>query len=233
MLYHCYADDAQLYVPLQSTKRGSLTHLTACLSDINCRTSQNLLKLNNDKTEIILLATPNSFSQIVCNLGAQSHKIKPTSRNCGVLFDSILILHRHYPGFIYYYIPPILASLHWLPVFVLILKFYCWPSRLYMTKPLTPYEPRRPLRLADSGLLVVPRAWLLTKDYWAFAVQVPKLCKGSPTEIRLAKFVTAFKSLLKTIFFKKGFISVWMFLILFFSCFYYCFIVFISLWSPL
>ena len=60
--YHCYADDIQLYVPLQSTNHSSLTQFTACPSDINCWTSQNVLKLNNEKTEITLFATPNSFS---------------------------------------------------------------------------------------------------------------------------------------------------------------------------
>ena len=35
-----------------------------------------------------MFATLNSFSQIVCNLGALSHNFMPTARNLGVLFDS-------------------------------------------------------------------------------------------------------------------------------------------------
>lgn len=58
--HHCYADDTLLYVPLKSTYHTSTAQFKACLSDINCWTSYNFLKLNDVKTEITLFATPNS-----------------------------------------------------------------------------------------------------------------------------------------------------------------------------
>ncbi len=52
--HHSFADDIQLYVPLQSTNSSSLDNFLVCLSNIKSWMSQNFLKFNDDKSEFIV-----------------------------------------------------------------------------------------------------------------------------------------------------------------------------------
>ena len=84
----------------------------------------------------------------------------------------------------------ILASLHWLPVhfqidFKILLLTFKAPN--YIKDLPTPYVPGCPLRSADSGFLVIPRARLVTKGNQAFAVRAPKFWNNLPAEIRFAE----------------------------------------------
>ena len=88
--FHCYADDTQLYVPINSPTSGSLDGLKACLTDINSWMSQNFLQLNTDKTEILLFGPPNSTQILKDNLANLSPNLKSTAKNLGVYIDSDL-----------------------------------------------------------------------------------------------------------------------------------------------
>ncbi|KAF7651271.1 hypothetical protein LDENG_00113160, partial [Lucifuga dentata] len=57
ILFHCYADDMQLYVLLKPGV-NDLSSIMSCLSDIKCWMSNNFLQLNNSKTEIIIFTPP-------------------------------------------------------------------------------------------------------------------------------------------------------------------------------
>ena len=62
MLYHCYADDSQVYLviePIDSWTDISM-RLEACIADISTWMKINLLKLNQDKTELIIFAPKKS-----------------------------------------------------------------------------------------------------------------------------------------------------------------------------
>ena len=64
MAYHCYADDAQIYQvikPLDNWDDIS-DGLEACLFDIKSWMCMNMLKLNQDKTELIVLLSYNLIS---------------------------------------------------------------------------------------------------------------------------------------------------------------------------
>ena len=53
--YHLYADDTQLYPSMQSNNVNHMTdNLSKCTDDINIWMSANKLKMNNEKTEILL-----------------------------------------------------------------------------------------------------------------------------------------------------------------------------------
>ena len=59
MSYHVYADDIQLYVTFKPTLHSHaeiLPRLENCLSDVQMWMKHNILKLNDDKTKVIVFA---------------------------------------------------------------------------------------------------------------------------------------------------------------------------------
>ena len=55
LLYHCYADDTQVYMAIMPKKTWSdvAKKLEACLADISTWMSANMLKLNEEKTHYL------------------------------------------------------------------------------------------------------------------------------------------------------------------------------------
>ena len=55
--HHSYADDTQLYMTIDHSNnywRNGLARIELCVSEISERMNQNMLKLNDDKTELIV-----------------------------------------------------------------------------------------------------------------------------------------------------------------------------------
>ncbi|KAF7645781.1 hypothetical protein LDENG_00198240 [Lucifuga dentata] len=50
----CYADNTQIYLPLTQKSKNSLNSILDYLEDFKAWMSLNFLKLNKDKTEILL-----------------------------------------------------------------------------------------------------------------------------------------------------------------------------------
>lgn len=55
--YHCYADDAQLYLPLKTDDVYELNDLMNCLYEIKLWMAQNFLQLNEAKTECLIVGS--------------------------------------------------------------------------------------------------------------------------------------------------------------------------------
>ena len=101
--HRLYADDIQLYIsfkPCDSISRQTtISQVDACIKDIKTWMTNNLLKLNDEKTELIIITTSETTSRqknIVINIGDSS--IAPSMeppRNHGVLFDSTCCLNDH------------------------------------------------------------------------------------------------------------------------------------------
>ena len=51
--FHCYADDTQLYLPINSSNPADVNRLKACLEDVKEWMAQNHLQLNDSKGETI------------------------------------------------------------------------------------------------------------------------------------------------------------------------------------
>ena len=101
MEFHLYADDYQIYFSFDSSScclSAVVSRIRACLSDISLWMSLNRLKLNGDKTELLIIGSqfrPNlQFPPVVLNDGSV---ILPSkyARNIGVTFDSVLNFEYH------------------------------------------------------------------------------------------------------------------------------------------
>lgn len=90
--FHCYADDTQLYLPLNTSNPNCLASLKACLADLQNWMSANFLQLNSNKSEILLFGPLTSRSQLHNCLDSMSANVTPIAKNLGVLLDSDLRL---------------------------------------------------------------------------------------------------------------------------------------------
>ena len=92
--FHLYADDTQLYLPINANNPADLNRLKACLDDVKEWMAQNHLQLNDSKGEILLVGPSSAVSHLTNHLGSLSTLVKPHVRNLGVIFDSELSLDR-------------------------------------------------------------------------------------------------------------------------------------------
>jgi len=86
--YHFYADDIQIYTSYRPYLATQNDKISVCVQDI--KTWLNFLKLNMDKTEIIIIGTP-TLTKVLADLLAISSIV----RNLGVMFDSSLSFQSH------------------------------------------------------------------------------------------------------------------------------------------
>ena len=103
--FHLYADDTQLYIFFQPTRSGfiaSKSLLHQCVAEIRMWMRQNFLKLNSDKTEVILIGTWQQLAKLQDFQAELSLTIGDTcvlpvekARNLGAIFDSNLNLEAH------------------------------------------------------------------------------------------------------------------------------------------
>ena len=103
--HHLYADDTQLYLAFKPKSDVSIeqavSRAEACVEDIRLWMQANLLKLNDDKTELIVISPKlTSFAKPV-SVSIGGHEILPDRedidppRNLGVLCDSQLSFEHH------------------------------------------------------------------------------------------------------------------------------------------
>ena len=101
---HGYADDTKLCLSFKKTSDNEIVqreilNLEKCLCDISVRMSQNKLKLNNDKPEIILFGSKKHLADLnIMSLSVSGMDVSVASepvRNLGAMFDSQLIMALH------------------------------------------------------------------------------------------------------------------------------------------
>jgi len=100
--YHFYADDTQLYLSFTPGEAVSaMRRLNACLCDIKSWMSMNLLKLNDNKTELLLIGKRNLVSKVrefSVRIGDSVIIPSESARNLGVVFDSEFDFQRFIQG---------------------------------------------------------------------------------------------------------------------------------------
>ena len=89
---HLYADDTQIYFSFDiHSKDPDLSDIRNCFQEIKMWMSQNFLKLNEDKTEVIEIGFyENRFSDLL--LGNSSIKISEKAKNLGFYIDDTMSL---------------------------------------------------------------------------------------------------------------------------------------------
>ena len=100
---HIFADDTQLYLAIKPITQQAVDigvdRLEGCLTDIYTWMSQNKLKLNADKTEVIVLGTPKQRAKIsVPSISVNGEIVKILNipiGNLGSVFDPSMNMAAH------------------------------------------------------------------------------------------------------------------------------------------
>ena len=93
--YHSYADDTQIYIALSSDDYSPIQSLCHCLEQVTNWMNQNVLQLNQDKTEVIVFGNKEKRIAVSKHLESLSLKTRDQVRNLGVLIDSDLTFSSH------------------------------------------------------------------------------------------------------------------------------------------
>ena len=93
--FHFYADDTQLYLSVAPDDPCALEPLLTCVSSIKCWMSENFLKLNEDKTEVLVIGSSEQRESIISRLGNLAEESKTSVKNLGVIIDSELNFNTH------------------------------------------------------------------------------------------------------------------------------------------
>ncbi len=96
--FHCYDDDAQLYISSRPGETHQIEKLMECIVDIKNWMTNNFLQLNPEKTEVLIIGPKNHTSNNLehgltldgCSLDSSS-----SVRNLSVLFDRNLSFDSH------------------------------------------------------------------------------------------------------------------------------------------
>ena len=99
---HFYADDTQLYVSFENNapekQSTAVTRLNTCIGDVHKWLANNMLKLNDHKTEVILFTSKHDLKsnpRVAVNVGEQVVRPATTTRNLGVVYDQPLSMIQH------------------------------------------------------------------------------------------------------------------------------------------
>lgn len=97
--YHIYADDTQIYLSFDiNDSLVAIRQLELCISDIRAWMVEHKLKLNDDKTEFIVISSPHNKKEInglKIKIGEETIISSASVRNLGVVFDCVFNMQDH------------------------------------------------------------------------------------------------------------------------------------------
>ena len=93
--HHFYADDTQVYPSFKPkdimSQEDALSRIELCLVDIQSWMTRNKLKLNSEKTEVMLFASKHNQSRmenLLIKIGGSVVEATSQVNNLGVTYDS-------------------------------------------------------------------------------------------------------------------------------------------------
>ena len=97
---HCYADDTQLYIAIEysANLHSELLRMERCVADIRKWMKHDMLKLNDDKTELIVFASrynQHLYSDVSMMIGNTTVVCEPQVKNLGVIFVQVMSMRQH------------------------------------------------------------------------------------------------------------------------------------------
>ena len=100
IMYHLYADDTQLYLAFTADDQLDKTQqLENCIEEIKQWMSSNFLKMNESKTEFLLLSSLHLHLKLTepcrLNIGNSLIPSSTSARNIGAIFDSHMNMSDH------------------------------------------------------------------------------------------------------------------------------------------
>ena len=99
--HHSYADDTQLYMTMNHSNndlRDCLARIELCVSEIREWMNQNMLKLNDDTTELIVFTSKykqDLYNDLSITIGDIVVDCSSQVKDLGVIFDRVLSLRPH------------------------------------------------------------------------------------------------------------------------------------------
>ena len=99
--FHTFADDTQLHLSMKTTKVEDVvsarTRVEVCLRELNQWMLLNNLRLNNDKTELLVLHAKHRPKPPLDSITVGDATVEPTSsaRNIGAVFDDTMSFEEH------------------------------------------------------------------------------------------------------------------------------------------
>ena len=98
--FHLYADDTQIYLTFESSPDSSemaKVMMEACVRDIDAWMTVNMLKMNRDKTELLVLNGRHRPLPPLTTISVCDEEINRSAkaRNIGVIYDSSMSMENH------------------------------------------------------------------------------------------------------------------------------------------
>ena len=99
-IHHLYADDTQLYIVFDEKDSGiAKLKMELCIEELRIWMTQNQLKLNDSKTEYVVVGNKSTVSKLkdvnTIQVGDDLIRSSSSARNIGAILDSELSNTQH------------------------------------------------------------------------------------------------------------------------------------------